>query len=423
LGLVRRVLAGLALVLLAASCRAAPPSASAGNALRIGIDLPLSGPEVRAATPALNGVRFFVQTHPVLDGFNVQLVTADDAADPARGVSNVNTFVSDQSVLAMIGPFDGAVARKEIPVANAAGLAMVSPATSNPCLTRDTYLPALLNPARTVVTCKEAGLPSASDLRPAHVNNFFRLTSTDDLQGAAAGDFALDTLHVLRVAVISDHEVYGEGLADAFSARFTRRGGSVVGHLDARPAESASISSFLSRMKADRAEAVYYGGAGCAVRAQLAAVWTGDEAAPFLGGDGIAGDPQCDGAAVYATVPVPDASSLPSASATITAFRSAFGATAAYGPYTMLAYDATAIVYAALDRAIQAAGAGMPARGAVLAQVAQTSGLAGVTGQLGFDPAGDTTNRVLTVLEAPAGEARSPWKVAATIDYSARLPY
>ena len=420
----RRWPAGLALVLLAAACSPATPTASAGKTLRIAVDLPLSGPEVRAATPALNGARFFVQTHPTLDGFDVQLVTADDAADPARGVSNVDTFVGDPSVLAMLGPFDGSVARKEIPVANAAGLAMVSPATSNPCLTRDTYLPAFLNPARTPVTCKDAGLPSASDLRPNHVNNFFRLTTTDELQGAAAADFAFDTLHVLRMAAISDREAYGQGLAAAFSARFVRRGGSVVGRLDAGTTQGQSdLASFLARMKADRVEAVYYGGAGCDVRTHVAAAWAGGDAAPFLGADGIAQDPACAGAGVYATVPIPDATSLAGASATIAAFRSSFGATSAYGPYTMLAYDATAIVYAALDRAIRGSGGSTPSRADVLAQVAQTSGLAGVTGELGFDPAGDTTNRVVTVLQAPAGHARSPWTPAATLDYSARLPY
>jgi branched-chain amino acid transport system substrate-binding protein len=418
----RSPLAGCALLLLLVACSPAQPAGPAGKSLRIGVDLPLSGAEVGAATPVLDGVRFFLQTHPALDGFNVELVIADDAADPDRGVSNIDTFLSDPSVMAMIGPLDGAVARKEIPVANAAGLAMVSPATSNPCLTRDTYLPAFLNPARTAVTCKQAGVPAASELRPAHVNNFFRLTTTDDLQGAAAADFAFDTLHLLRAAVISDHETYGQGLASAFSARFAKRGGSVLGRFDAASQrDQAGIASFLSRMKLDGADAVYYGGAGCAVRAPLTSVWAG-QAAPFLGGDGIAQDPACDGAGVYATVPIADAASLPSASAAIRAFRSSFGATTAYGPYTMLAYDAAAILYAALDRAIRARGGATPARADVLARVAQTSGLAGVTGELGFDADGDTTNRVVTVLAAPAGGVGTPWTVAGTIDYSVRLP-
>src|SRR5947207_15191137 len=284
------------LFVVAATCTSSSP-APAGKVLRIGVDLPLTGPESRAATPALNGIRFFVQTHPVLDGFQVLLDARDDAAggapDPARGGSDVDHFVSDPSVVAMIGPFDGAVARKEIPIANSAGLAMVSPATGNPCLTRDVYIPAMLNPARTAISCKAAGLPSSSELRSARTNNFFRLTVTDDLQGAAAADFAFTTLHLLRAAVISDHVSYGQGRQSARSARLQRLGGSVLGRLDADPNGKADVEAFLARMKAGGAQAVYYGGgsAGCAIRAQMAPLFAAGEAAPFLGGDGIAHDP------------------------------------------------------------------------------------------------------------------------------------
>src|SRR5436190_809706 len=89
-------------------------------------------------------------------------------------------------------------ARKEIPVANAAGLAVISPATSNPCLTRNLFMPAPLNPTHIEIDCKAAGLPSAADLRPAHTNDFFRLTTTDELQGAAAADYMVKDLHLLR---------------------------------------------------------------------------------------------------------------------------------------------------------------------------------------------------------------------------------
>ena len=417
-----------------AACSSASPVPA--KVLQLGVDLPLTGPEAAAAMPAMNGIRFFVRTHPFLDGFEVVLAARDDAAggpaDPERGVSNVDAFISDSSVVAMLGPFDGAVARKEIPVANAAGLAMVTPATSNPCLTRDIYLPALLNPSRVDVTCKAAGLPSGSELRPSRPNNFFRLTATDELQGAAAADFAFGTLHLLRAAVISDHEAYGQGLAAAFSARFARSGGSIVGRLDADPGTGSDVSGFLARMKADGAQAVYYGGGagqGCAIRAQMANVFPAGEATPLLGGDGIAQDPAClaaagqNSAGIYATVPIADASSLASAAPTLKAFHSEFGSTSAYGLYTIVAYDATAVLYAAIDHAIQGASGALPARDAVVAALGQMSGMAGVTGDLGFDSSGDTTNRVVTVFESPAAGTRGRWTPVGAVDYSARLPY
>ena len=309
---------------------------------------------------------------------------------------------------------------------------MVSPATGNPCLTRDVFVPAPLNPAGTPISCRAAGLPSASDLRPGHTNNFFRLTVTDDLQGAAAADFAFTNLHVARAAVISDRESYGQGLATAFSARLRKLGGSVVGRLAIDPATSTDAQAFLAAMKADGAQAVYYGGAasaGCAIRAQMTPLFPAGEATPFLGGDGIAHDPRCvraagdDAAGLYATVPIADAASLPGARPAVHDFKAAFGRATAYGLYTMVAYDATAILYAALDQAARAAGGQLPTRAQVLAGLTRISGLAGATGSLGFDAAGDTTNRVVSVFEAPRSDARAAWRLAGTVDYSARLPY
>jgi branched-chain amino acid transport system substrate-binding protein len=425
-----------ALIVAASACASNQPTPSLAPALHIGVDLPLSGSEARAALPALNGIRFFVSTHPTLDGFQVTLTTADDAGgglpSPNKGAANVQAFIADPNLVAMLGPFDAAVARKEIPVANAAGLAMVSPATSNPCLTRNFLVPAMLNPARTEIACKAAGLPSADELRPNHTNNFFRLTTTDELQGAAAADYVFNKLHLLRAAAISDSEAYGQGLVDAFAARLTTLGGRIAGRLDLDPTKP-DASAFLARMKDAGAQAVYYGGGtlggGCAVRAQMKASFPAAEATPFVGADGIAQDPTCVAAAgdnspgIYATVPIVDAATLPRAATTIRKFKTAFGNTADYGPYTIVAYDAAAILYAALDRAIRAAGGRLPARSDVITALAQTSSLPGATGNLGFDASGDTTNRVVSIFETTGPDPRSPWKLVDAVDYSAKLPY
>src|SRR5256885_470128 len=296
---------------------------------------------------------------------------------------------------------------------------MLSPATSSPCLTRDVFIPALPNPARTAITCKEAGIQPASELRPAHTNNSFRLTTTDDLQGSAAADYAYRRLHVQRAGVISDHEAYGQGLADSFSGRLTSLGGSVVGHLDIDPAKG-DVGDFLKSMKGAGAQAIYYGGGtrnGCGIRAVMKSVFPPGEGTPFLGGDGIAQDPTCiasageNSAGIFATVPIVDATSPPAAAGTIPDFKGSVGSASALRLYTMVAYDATAVLYAALDRAIRDAGGHLPARAKVTAELAQTSGLAGANGTLGFDAAGDTTNRIVTVFEAAGADPRASWKV------------
>jgi branched-chain amino acid transport system substrate-binding protein len=395
----------------------------------------LSGAEKRAGVPVLNGIKFFVERHPKLDGFDVSLVSADDSANgrtsPKQGVSNLQAFIADPRLVAVIGPLSSSVARKEIPVANAAGLALIAPAAGSPCLTKDVFLPSGLNPARTPISCNDAGLPSASELRPNTTNNFFRLTTTDQLQASAAAEFTFRNLHAIRVAAISDHETYGEGLVAAFTARFQSLGGSVVGHLDADLKAQPDASGFLKGMKTAGAQAIYFGGfeRGCSIRAQMKSIFDVGEATPFIGGDGIALDPACvkdagtNTTGIYGTVPVAYADSLPGAADMIRAFKAAYSSPTDYGPYTMVAYDATAVLYAALDEAIRAAGGRLPQRGAVVTQLAGIAGLAGVTGNLGFDSAGDTTNRVVSIFEASGSDPKAPWNLVATADYRQALPY
>ena len=406
--------------------------------LKIGIDLPLSGDEGRVANPALNGIRFYVAQHPQLDGFSIQVDARDDTSagtpDPARGAANVQALAGAPQVIAVIGPFDAAVARAEIPIANLASLAMVSPAISSPCLTKAVYLPATLTRTRSAVTCKDAGQPAAADLRPNTVNNFFRLAPTDDLQGPAAADYAFKSLHIVRAATVSDHEAYGQALARSFAARFVRLGGSIVGSLDTDlTASTVEATAFLRRMRADGAQALYFGGSatnrGCVLKSQMADLFPAGDQAPFLGGDGIAEDPACIAqvgshtSAIYATVPAIDPANRAGAAAVIAAFKRAYPARSDYGAYTVIAYDAAGLLYAALHRAIMAAGGRLPPRSRVNSELAGTAGYLGVTGTIGFDPAGDTTNRVLSVYRAPGSDPLAAWILVGEIDFGGSPPY
>jgi branched-chain amino acid transport system substrate-binding protein len=416
-----------------AACSSADSAPKAG--LKIGVDLPLSGTEGQAGTPTLNGVRFFVHQHPVLDGFNVVVSARDDSSkgvhDPKVGARNMSAFVNDPLVLGVIGPFDSSVARVTIPIANQAHLAMISPSTSNQCLTKVAFLASGLSPTRQAVGCKDVGLPLPADLRPTQVNNFFRLATTDDLQGAAAADYGYTKLKLLRVAVLSDHEAYGQALANGFRTRFNKLGGLVVLYQDFTPAGNLDLTTFFSRAKKDGAQAVYFGGVtanhGCLIRAQMVTVF--GAAAPFLGGDGIAEDPACvrdagaNATGIQATVPAVDPDQAPGAKAAIADFKSAYPGARDYGPYTMLAYDAAAVLYDALDRGIKAAGGKLPARADVVAKLAATTAFQGVTGTFGFDAAGDTTQRIVSVFQPTSSDPAAPWRWVSAVDYSLKLPY
>ena len=416
-----------------AACSSGDSGPKAG--IKIGVDMPLSGTEGRAGTPTLNGVRFFVHQHPTLDGFNVAVSALDDSVkgihDAKLGAKNIAAFVSDPLVMGVIGPFDSNVARAAIPPANQAHLAMISPSASDQCLTKPAFVPAGLSPTHQAVDCNEVGLPLPPDLRPAKVNNFFRLATPNDLQGAAAADYGYKNLHLLRVAVLSDNEAYGQALASGFRTRFNKLGGLVVLYQDFVPAASLDLTSFFKKAKKDGAQAVYFGGVtanrGCSLRTQMTAVF--GAAAPYLGGDGIAEDPACvrdagsSATGIYGTVPAIDPEQSPDAKAAIAAFKVAYPRPTDYGPYTMLAYDATAVLYDAIDRAIKGAGGKLPTRADVVTRLAATTAFAGVTGTFGFDTAGDTTHRVVSIYESQGADPAAAWPWVGAVDYSAKLPY
>ena len=429
--------AGVAFLLAAAACSTGGTAAIAARTITIGVDLPLTGAAQRAGLSTLNGVRFFVQRHRTLDGFTIAIDARDDAGgtsrDPSRGAANLQAFIANPQVVAMIGPLDSSIARAQIPVANRAHLAMVSPTTSSRCLTKEPFLPAALNPSRTPIACKAAGLPSPGDLRPTKVNNYFRLSTTDDLQGAAAADFASKGLHLHRVALISDNEAYGQGLADSFAARFTHLGGTVVASQEVDLKKALDVTRFLEEAKQSGAQGLYYGGTsatgGCVVRAQMAGVFAAGEATPFFGGDGIALDPSCvldaggNAAGIYATVPTFDADEIASARPVIKAFKTEFGRTRDFGPFTMAAYDATGALYDALDRAIKGEAGNRPFRDEVVTALASPAKFQGVTGTFGFDPDGDTTQRMVSIYKPIASSPQKGWTWVQTVDYSATLPY
>jgi ABC-type branched-subunit amino acid transport system substrate-binding protein len=105
------------------------------------------------------------------------------------------------------------------------------------------------------------------------------------------------------------------------------------------------------------------------------------------------------------------------------AFKTDFGRPRDFGPFTIAAYDATGVVYEALDSAIKAAGGSMPTRDDVVAQLAATTKFQGATGTFGFDSAGDTTLRVVSIFKPDASKPMATWTWVDTVDYSATLPY
>ncbi len=370
----------------------------------IASDLPVSGADASSGMPAQDGAAFAVKQHSCVQGYKVSFQPFDDAVngvhDPQKGVQNVQQMISNPKILGMVGPFNSGVAQAEIPVANQASLAMISPSNTNECLTQD------------LDYCQKADGFTPKTLRPTGKNNYFRVAAADTYQGPGMADFAYDTLKITKVAVFSDNETFGKGVKNNFAQEFKKKGGQVVVDQDFDMKSTTDFKPFLNDAKSKGAQAIYAGATsatkGCIPRAQSKGIL--DASVYYLGPDGI-GDSECIKTAgdmandhMYASQGAADATQNPDAKATIDAYKAAYPDKSALGAYTFAAYDCAAILIDAVGRAIQANNGKLPTRQQVVDAVAKTKNFKGLTGTISFNKDGDPTSPVLQIQQFKNGD-------------------
>jgi branched-chain amino acid transport system substrate-binding protein len=396
---VSRSVAALAMAALLAGCGGSTSASggASGGTVKIGVDMPVSGADASIGLPTQNGAVLAVEEankNGFAGGkFKLEASVLDDAVqgkhDPNAGAQNVKTFIADDTLLAMIGPFNSNVAQAEIPLTNDAGLPQISPSNTNDGLTVG---------------------DNAKKLRTAHpdTNTYFRVCTRDTKQGQTLAQVAYQRLGFKKAFVIDDNETYGKGLADVFDAQYRQLGGTVLGH-EHITANQVDFKALLTKIKSQNPDIVFFGGntstGGGLIRRQMADV--GMAKTPYLGGDGISDDEfekqagdMANGA--YMTTAAPDAAKLPSAKTFVDAYKARFKGDV--GPYSANAYTAAKIEIAAIEKAISDNGGKMPTRADVLKNIAATTNFDSPIGKQGFDANGDTTAPILTLYKVHGGK-------------------
>jgi branched-chain amino acid transport system substrate-binding protein len=379
-------------------------SAHSLGVIKLGVDLPLSGDDAPDGLPAKNAVDLAIKqagrvcgpsSHPDAC-FDLQAIAYDDVSqgihDPAKGAKNVQLLAADARVLAMIGPLYDSVAKSELPVANPMRLAMVSPGTADECLTQeppDGHCHGL-----------------SARLRPSGPNNFFRVVTTQLVEGAGGADLAYKTLGKKRAFIINDQTTFGLGIASAFNARFVRDGGTILDPSDLGafdPSQPPGFGSRVQRALELGADVIYFAGAGIGAAASLRREMAARmPQVPLVGSDRMASSQfaKSAGAAArgsYYTVVGPYSAALRTAQGFTRDYKTAYGHDA--GTFSVQAYDATRLLIAAVARAIDDAGGALPTRDQVLKEVSGTRDYLGAMGTMSFDARGDTDLKLITAYQ------------------------
>jgi branched-chain amino acid transport system substrate-binding protein len=367
-----------------------------GEIIKIAVDLPVSGGDATDGIPTRNGMQLAIDQANKAGGVTVagktymlEMFPLDDVPpggqsfDPAQGAKNVDSYIADADVMVMLGPFNSSVAKAQMPKLNQAGLCNISPANTNETLTKPEF-------------------GETANLRPTGKVTYFRVVTTDDIQGPAEADYAYNKLGFKKVYILDDTTTYGKGIADNFERQFKQNGGEVLGH-EGVPKGTTDYSSILTKIAALKPDLLYYGGTSSnnipLARKQMKSAGL---TIPLMGGDGIkdleyinVAGPDANGS--YASVAAVNVETLAEAKQFIEDYKAA-GFKEELGAYSGPGYETANIAIDALKRATS------KSREAVCEALRNTKEFKGVLGTTTFDENGDTSNKVISFYEVKDGK-------------------
>jgi branched-chain amino acid transport system substrate-binding protein len=384
-----------ALTLSACGSRGDAKGGSSGETtVTIGLDAPLTGDLSALGLGIRNSADLAVKTankEKTVDGVTFKLMPLDDSAQPSAGQQNANKFVADDKVVGAVGPLNSNVGQSMQKVFDKASMVEVSPANTAPELTQGT------------------DWRTGKKERP--FETYFRTSTTDAIQGPFAAQYMYDEKKLKKVYVIDDKKTYGKGLAATFKDKFEKLGGEVVGtdHVDPKEKDFTAVANKVADAKPDF---VYYGGeypAGAPLSDQVKKAGLDG---PVVGGDALFSAEYVKLAKknsegdIASSVGAP-LETLPSAKQFVKNYEAA-GYKLPYEAYGGYAYDATWSIIQAVKAVAEKNDGKLPedvndTREQVV-DAMQDVTFDGVSGKVGFDEYGDTTNKQLSLYEVKDGE-------------------
>ena len=383
------VAAGLSLL---AGCGGqANNSGTSGDTVKIGLNYELSGDVATYGTDSVKGIEMAVDEVNAAGGLKVngktmkvELVKYDTKSDPAQATTLATKLMTQDKVLAIIGPATSGEFKATIPVANKNKVPVLSGSATADDVTVD-----------------------ASGAVQEYA---FRTCFSDSFQGTAMANYASKTLNAKTAIIIKDNSSdYAKGLASNFTKTFTANGGKIVDE-QAYVAGEQDFNAILTRVRGETFDVIYLPGyyqeAGLIIKqARDLGI-----KAPVMGADGF-DSPDLVGLAgetalndVYFTNHYSSLDKDPKVVQFIADFKAKFNADP--NAFHAMGYDSAKVVMDAISRASALTGEG------VKEALAQTKNFPAVTGTLSID---DKHNAVkaIVVIKLKDGAQSSSEKIAA----------
>ncbi len=288
--------------------------------------------------------------------YQVELFIEDNAGKADQSASSAQKLITQQNVVAIIGPNASRYAIPASEIAESSKVVLISPWSTNPKTTLD----AKTNAAKKYV---------------------FRAAFIDDFQGRVVAKFALDNLKAKKAAVLYDvASDYNKGIAEFFKKTFEENGGTIVA-FETYTTGDKDFSAQLTKIKEAAPDVVFLPNYYSEVPLQIQQAKRLGINVPFLGSDSWGSaeliklcGADCEG--YYFSTHYAADNATPVAKKFIDGYTAKYGNTP--DDVAALTYDSFGLLWTALKNA------GKVDRQAVRDALAKVPNYEGVTGNMQF---------------------------------------
>jgi len=365
-----------------AACTPGASTGQQGQTIKVGLDAELTGDIPAVGASCKNAAELAVKEINDAGGldvggtkYQIELLVEDNGGKADQSAAVVTKLVTQDNVLAIIGPNASRYAIPAAEVAESSKVPLISPWSTNPDTTMD----------------------SRSGESKKYV---FRAAFIDPFQGRVVANFALNDLKATKAAVLYDiASDYNKGIAEFFKQTFEANGGQVVA-FETYTTGDKDFSAQLTKIKDTQPDVVFLPNYYSEVPLQIQQAHRLGITVPFLGSDSwgsaellqLCGE-DCEGY-YFSTHYAADAATE-AATSFIEAYKAAYGSTP--DDVAALTYDSFGLLFEALQ------AAGKVDREAVRNALAQIPDYEGVTGNMQFQEGSGDPIKSAVILQIQDG--------------------
>jgi branched-chain amino acid transport system substrate-binding protein len=319
----------------------------------IGFEGPITGSAAPVGGDQLHFAQLAVLRDNLANKTKITLVQGDTQLNPAQATTVSQQFISNNGILAVVGPAGSQEVKAVGPAMGRAGLAFISGSATNPTLTTGS------NPT------------------------FFRVVSKDSVQGPQDANYIVKTLKPKAIMIVDDQEAYSTGLVSAMTPVF-QAAGIKVDH-ESVSQKLTDFSSLVAKVTPDTSVVVLPWQVAANAQQFGRNLAQQHKKAVIFGTDGLFSPGTFTINGSYVSSFGPDITAMPADAVIARAAAQKFGSFGTFGPPV---YAATHVIDEAIASVCKSGQT--PSRSNVLAAIKKTNEPASILGQpISFDSHGD----------------------------------